>query len=70
MPVPDDAAPVFREVMDAIAKGKNPDHKRIQKLSSQKQKAVRQAAQKAMRKRKGAHRGGDDGVIDTGMFNS
>lgn len=59
---------MFREVMDAIANGKNPDHKRIQKLSAQKQKAVKQAAQKAMRKRKGTHRDDGGDVIDTGMF--
>jgi hypothetical protein len=67
-PVPEDADPLFREVMESIRTGKNPEHKRLQKLSAKQQKAVKQAAQKAQKKRKGAHRGGDDGVIDTGMF--
>lgn len=63
--VPDDADPVFAEVMGAIRKGKNPDHKRLEKLSAQKRKAV----QKALKDRKGKHRrGGDGDVIDTGMF--
>lgn len=66
-PVPDDADPVFAEVMGAIRKGKNPDHKRLEKLSAQKQKAV----QKALKNRKGKHRPGNGGdVIDTGMFGS
>jgi hypothetical protein len=61
--------PVFREVMKAIRTGKNPDHKRLQQLDKAKQKAVKQAADKAARKRKGTHRaGGNDDVIDTGMF--
>jgi TRAP-type C4-dicarboxylate transport system substrate-binding protein len=55
--------------MKAIRTGKNPDHKRLQQLDKAKQKAVKQAADKAARKRKGTHRaGGNDDVIDTGMF--
>lgn len=68
--VPGDADPVFKEVMSAIRKGKNPEHKRLEKLSAAQRKAVQKAANQAQRKRKGAHRGGNDDVIDTGMFGS
>lgn len=67
--LPNNSDPVFREVMGAIRKGKNPDHAKRQKLSAKQQVAVDKAAKDAARKRKGRHRtGGDDGVIDTGMF--
>ncbi len=57
--------PVFEQVMHAIRTGKNPDHKRLEKLSADKRKAV----EKALRKRKGKHtQGFRDDVIDTGMF--
>lgn len=66
-PVPEGSDPVFREVMESIRAGKNPDHKRLSKLAAAKQKAAQKALKQAQRKRKGAHR--DDGdVIDTGMF--
>ena len=59
--------PVFEQVMRAIRTGKNPDHKRIEKLSTDKRKAV----EKALKKRKGKHtQGFRDDVIDTGMFDS
>lgn len=59
--------PVFEQVMRAIRTGKNPDHKRIEKLSADKRKAV----EKALKKRKGKHtQGFRDDVIDTGMFDS
>lgn len=59
--------PVFEQVMRAIRTGKNPDHKRIEKLSADKRKAV----EKALKKRKGKHtQGFRDNVIDTGMFDS
>lgn len=61
----DEADPVFQHVMRAIRTGKNPDHKRLQKLDAAKRKQVEQA----MKKRKGKHtRDFRDGVIDTGMF--
>ena len=61
------ADPVFEQVMKAIRTGKNPDHKRLEKLSADKRKAV----EKALRKRKGKHtQGFRDDVIDTGMFDS
>lgn len=69
-PMPEDAHPLFKEVMGAIRKGKNPEHKRLSKLSAAQKKAVESAAKKARLKRKGAHRGGGDDVIDTGMFGS
>lgn len=63
----DETDPVFNEVMKAIRTGKNPDHKRLQKLDAKKQKAVKDA----MKKRKGKHtQGFRDDVIDTGMFDS
>jgi hypothetical protein len=59
--------PVFEQVMRAIRTGKNPDHKRLEKLSADKRKAV----EKALKKRKGKHtQGFRDDVIDTGMFDS
>lgn len=59
--------PVFEQVMRAIRTGKNPDHRRIEKLSADKRKAV----EKALKKRKGKHtQGFRDDVIDTGMFDS
>lgn len=59
--------PVFEQVMRAIRTDKNPDHKRIEKLSADKRKAV----EKALKKRKGKHtQGFRDDVIDTGMFDS
>lgn len=59
--------PVFEQVMRAVRTGKNPDHKRIEKLSADKRKAV----EKALKKRKGKHtQGFRDDVIDTGMFDS
>lgn len=59
--------PVFEQVMRAIRTGKNPDHKRIEKLSADKRKAV----EKALKKRKGKHtQSFRDDVIDTGMFDS
>ncbi len=59
--------PVFEQVMRAIRTGKNPDHKRLEKLSADKRKAV----EKALKKRKGTHTQGFRGdVIDTGMFDS
>jgi hypothetical protein len=66
--VPEDADPVFKELMGHIRAGRNPDHKRLSKLDSAKRKAVEKAAREAMRKRKGAHRRDDGDVIDTGMF--
>lgn len=66
--VPDDADPLFREVMDSIRRGNNPDHKRLSKLDADKRKAADKALKAAQRKRKGSHRGGDDDVINTGMF--
>lgn len=63
--LPNDSDPVFRAVMGAIRKGKNPDHAKRQKLSAKQQQAV----EKALRKRKGKHtQGFRDDVIDTGMF--
>lgn len=63
----EDVDPVFREVMKAIRTGKNPDHKRLEKLDAAKRKQVAQA----MKRRKGKHtQGFQDGVIDTGMFDS
>lgn len=57
----------FEQVMRAIRTGKNPDHKRLEKLSAAKRREV----DKALRKRKGKHtQGFRDGVIDTGMFDS
>lgn len=67
-PVPEDADPLFREVMESIRQGKNPDHARLKKLDAKKRKEVQQAADKAKRKRRGAHRGGDGDVFNTGMF--
>jgi len=65
--IPGDADPVFQEVMKAIRTGKNPHHDKIKKLDAKKQKQV----QAAMKKRKGKHtQGFQDGVIDTGMFDS
>ena len=52
--------------MRAIRTGKNPDHKRLEKLSADKRRAV----EKALKKRKGKHtQGFQDDVIDSGMFN-
>lgn len=63
--IPGDADPVFREVMNAIRTGKNPDHRKREKLNAKQQAAV----DKALRKRKGKHtQGFRDDVIDTGMF--
>ena len=57
--------PVFEQVMRAIRTGKNPDHKRLEKLSADKRRAV----EKALKKRKGKHtQGFQDDVIDSGMF--
>lgn len=63
---PEGADPVFEQVMKAIRTGKNPDHKRLEKLSEAKRKEV----EKALKKRKGKYTRGfrDDNVIDTGMF--
>lgn len=66
--IPDDADPVYREVMESIRQGKNPDHARLKKLDAKKRKEVQQAADKAKRKRRGAHRDGDGDVFNTGMF--
>lgn len=66
-PIPDDADPVFREVMKAIRTGKNPHHIKREKLNAAQKKAV----DAALKKRKGKHtQGFQDGVIDTGMFDS
>jgi hypothetical protein len=67
-PIPDDADPVFKEVMKAVRTGKNPTHAAQQRLSDKQQKAVDKALKDAKRKRKGAHRAGGDDVINTGMF--
>ena len=63
--IPKDADPVFREVMGAIRKGKNPEYRKMQKLDAKQQRAVKAA----LRKRKGKHTEGfNDNVIDTGQF--
>ena len=51
--------------MKAIRSGKNPDHRKRERLNAKQQAAV----EKALRKRKGKHtQGFQDNVIDTGMF--
>lgn len=67
-PIPDDADPVFKEIMKAIRTGKNPTHAAQQRLSDKQRKAVDKALREATRKRKGSHRAGGDDVINTGMF--
>lgn len=67
-PVPDDADPLFKEVLEAIRKGNNPVHAKHQRLTAKQQKAVEKAARDTAKKRKGSHRRGGGDVFDTGMF--
>lgn len=68
--IPEDADPVFKEVMNAIRSGNNPDHKRISRLSASQRDVARKALEANKRRRKQRPRTGNgyDDVIDTGMF--
>jgi len=67
--IPEDADPVFREVMNAIRSGKNPDHAKLSKLSGDKMRTARKAmGAQARRRKQRPYTGNGDDVIDTGMF--
>lgn len=67
--IPAGADPVFEQVMRAIRTGKNPDHKRLSKLSADKKAAALKALEQHKRRRKERPSTADGyDVIDTGMF--